>query len=152
MAKEHGDARRSEIATEEEAVAYSDEDLISNDPVTVIMSDKGWIRSAKGHEPDPEELDYRPGDSFAGAVRTRLNENCVFFDSTGRAYTLQSRTLPSARGQGEPLTGRLNPPPEARFVGLAAGDVRVLLGSEAGYGFVGPLKEMVTKNLSLIHL
>ena len=148
VGKEYGDARRSEIAVEEEAVAYLDEDLISNDPVTVIMSDKGWIRSAKGHETDPEDLAYRPGDSFAGAVRTRLNENCVFFDSTGRAYTLQSRTLPSARGQGEPLTGRLNPPPEARFVGLAAGDVRVLLGSEAGYGFVGSLKEMVTKNRS----
>ena len=150
VAKEYGDIRRSEIAAEEgeEAVAYSDEDLISNDPVTVIMSDKGWIRSAKGHDVDAKDLVYRPGDSFAGAVHTRLNENCVFFDSTGRAYTLQSRTLPSARGQGEPLTGRLNPPPEARFVGLAAGDVRVLLGSDAGYGFVGPLKEMATKNRS----
>ena len=148
VSKEYGDARRSKIAVEEEAVAFSDEDLISNDPVTVIMSDKGWVRSAKGHEVTPEDLAYRPGDSYAGAVHTRLNEHCVFFDSTGRAYTIQSRTLPSARGQGEPLTGRLNPPPEARFVGLAAGDVRVLLGSDAGYGFVGPLKEMVTKNRS----
>lgn len=148
VAKEYGDARRSVISVEEEAVAYTDEDLISNDPVTVIMSAKGWIRAAKGHEMDPEDLVYRPGDNFAAAVRSRLNENCVLFDSTGRVYTLQCRTLPSARGQGEPLTGRLNPPPEARFVGLAAGDVNVLLGSDAGYGFVGPLKEMATKNRS----
>ena len=146
-AEEYGDARRSPIATVEEAKAFSEEDLVSNDPVTVIMSAKGWVRAAKGHEIDPSELAYREGDAFAAVTRVRLNDTCVFFDTTGRAYSFPARTLPSARGQGEPLTGRLNPPEGARFVGLAnAADGQVLLASDAGYGFVGPLKEMVTKN------
>ena len=148
VAEEFGDERRSELAAVDEAVAYSNEDLVTNEPVTVVLSEKGWVRAAKGHEADPKELSYRSGDKYAHAARGRTNDITVFLDSTGRTYAVAPHTLPSARGQGEPLTGRLKPKPGARFVGVAMGPAgtQVLLASDAGYGFVGPLGEMVTKN------
>ena len=144
----YGDARRSPLVSVDEAAAYSDEDLVSNDPITVVLSEKGWVRAAKGHDLDPAELGYKTGDSYGHAVRGRTNELLVFLDSTGRSYQVQAASLPSARGQGEPLTGRLNPPEGARFVGacMGAAGTRVLLSSTAGYGFVGGLSDMVTKN------
>jgi topoisomerase-4 subunit A len=147
-AEEYGDERRSPLGDAIEATAYSDEDLISNEPVTVVMSEKGWIRSAKGHEVDPFELNYRGGDGYGHAARGRTNENLVFLDSSGRTYAVAPHTLPSARGQGEPLTGRLKPPAGARFTGVAMGpgQTRVLLASNAGYGFVAKLEDLVTKN------
>ncbi len=147
-AEEYGDARRSLLAEVEEAAAFSEEDLVSNEPVTVVLSDKGWARAAKGHEVDPLELNYRSGDGYGHAARGRTNELLVFLDSTGRSYAVAPHTLPSARGQGEPLTGRLKPPAGARFVGVAMGpgSTRVLLSSSAGYGFVGKLEDMITKN------
>ena len=147
-AEEYGDDRRSPLGEVEEATAYSDEDLVSNEPVTVVMSQKGWIRSAKGHEVDPYELNYRGGDGYGHAARGRTNENLVFLDSSGRTYAVAPHTLPSARGQGEPLTGRLKPPAGARFTGVAMGpgQTRVLLASNAGYGFVAKLEDLVTKN------
>ncbi len=146
--EKYGDKRRSQLEQGAEAVAFSDEDLLSNDPITIVLSEKGWVRSAKGHELDPRELNYRTGDSFLAAQRARSNDNLVLFDSTGRSYSVAPHTLPSARGQGEPLTGRLNPPEGARFVGMAAGDAdaRVLLASSAGYGFVARLGDLVAKN------
>ena len=149
IAEEYGDERRSPLAAvTSEAQAFSEEDLLTNDPITVVLSEKGWVRAAKGHEMDPQELNYRSGDGFAEAVRSRTNETLVFFDSAGRAYNTAPHTLPSARGQGEPLTGRFKPPAGARFVGMAAGgaDSLLLLASDAGFGFVGKLGEMVTKN------
>jgi len=147
-AETYGDERRSPLGAAEDARAYSEEDLVSNEPITVVLSEKGWVRSAKGHELNPEELSYRGGDKFAHAVRGRTSDTLVFMDSTGRTYAVAPHTLPSARGQGEPLTGRLKPPAGARFTGLAIGSEssRWLLASDAGYGFVGNLGDMVTKN------
>ena len=147
-AETYGDPRRSPLERVEEAAAYSEEDLISNDPITVVLSEKGWVRAAKGHELDPAELAFKTGDSYGHSVRGRTNELLVFLDSTGRSYNIPAASLPSARGQGEPLTGRLKPPEGARFVGTSMGgaDTRVLLCSSAGYGFVGGLSDMVTKN------
>ena len=147
-AEEYGDDRRSPLIKAIEAEAFSDEDLVSNEPVTIVLSEKGWVRAAKGHDVNPEDLNYRSGDSFAHAGRGRTNDTLAFLDSTGRSYAVAPHTLPSARGQGEPLTGRLKPPEGARFVGLAIGreSARVLFASDAGYGFVGTLGDMVTKN------
>ena len=147
-AETYGDARRSPLAAVEEAAAYSEEELVSNDPVTVVLSEKGWVRAAKGHELDPVELNYKSGDRYHHAVRGRTNDLLIFLDSTGRAYNIPAASLPSARGQGEPLTGRLKPPEGARFVGASMGDpgVRALLSSSAGYGFVAKLGDLSTKN------
>jgi topoisomerase-4 subunit A len=149
-AEKHGDARRSPIGVAADAQPFTEEDLLGNDPITVVLSDKGWVRAGKGHDLDPAELVYRTGDRFASAARGRSNETLVFLDSTGRSYTLPAHTLPSARGQGEPLTGRLKPPAGARFVGLvlATADRRVVLASSSGYGFVSVLGELVSKNRS----
>jgi len=148
VAEEYGDDRRSGILQVDEAVAYSEEDLLTNEPITVVLSEKGWARAAKGHETDPQELSYRSGDAFAQAARGRTNETLIFVDSAGRAYNMAPHTLPSARGQGDPLTGRFKPPPGARFVGVAigSGDTQVLMASSAGFGFVARLQDMVTKN------
>ena len=148
VAEEYGDVRRSPLVEVQEAIAFSEEDLLTNDPVTIVVSAKGWVRSAKGHEMDPTELNFRSGDEFAQAARGRTNDTLVFVDSTGRAYNTPAHTLPSARGQGEPLTGRFKPPQGARFVGVVMGGSasKVLMTSSAGFGFVGSLQEMVTKN------
>ena len=148
IAEEYGDDRRSPLKTVTDAAAYSEEDLLTNEPVTVVLSEKGWARAAKGHEVDPTELSYRSGDSYGQSARGRTNETLVFLDSQGRGYNVAPHLLPSARSQGEPLTGRFKPPPGARFVGVAMGpqDTRLLMASNAGFGFVGRLGEMVTKN------
>ena len=149
IAKDYGDERRSPLVDMEvEASAFSEEDLLTNDPITVVLSEKGWARAAKGHEMDPTELNYRGDDRFAQMVRGRTNETLIFVDTHGRGYNMAPHTLPSARGQGEPLTGRFKPPPGAKFVGVAmgAGSTHVLMASNAGFGFIGTLGEMVTKN------
>jgi topoisomerase-4 subunit A len=132
----------------EEASAYSELDLMSADPITVVMSQMGWIRAAKGHDIDPGTLSYKSGDGYKMAVRGRSNQPTVILDSTGRAYTITSHNLPSARGQGEPVTGRINPPSGATFEGVMMGDPeqRCLLASDAGYGFVAKLGDLQTKN------
>ncbi len=147
-AEKFGDDRRTEIAVVAEAQAFSETDLLSTEPVTVVLSKKGWVRAAKGHEVDPEELSYRSGDAFAAAARGKTNDACAFFDSTGRAYFVPPHTLPSARGQGEPLSGRLKTPDGAQFVGLALGAPaqRLLMASDAGYGFIATLGDTVSKN------
>ena len=148
VAKEYGDQRRSLLTEVEEAQAFSDEDLLTNDPITVVLSEKGWVRAAKGHDVKPQELNYRAGDEFAQAAKGRSNDVLVFLDSDGRSYNALAHTLPSARGQGEPLSGRFKAKNDARFVGVLMGssDSKVLLASNAGYGFVGTLNNMVTKN------
>ena len=150
VADEYGDERRSPLVLREEAKAFSELELMSADPITVVMSAKGWIRAAKGHDIDPGSLSYKSGDSFSMAVRGRSNQPTVILDSTGRAYTLPSHNLPSARGQGEPVTGRINPPSGATFEGMMMGnpDALYLLASDAGYGFVARLADLQTKNRS----
>ena len=144
----HGDARRAPLAEREEAKAFSELELTTADPLTIVLSDKGWIRAAKGHEIDPESLSYKSGDGFRFAARGKSNLPTVVLDSTGRAYTLPTHQLPSARGQGEPLTGRINPPSGATFQGLLTGaeDDRFLLASDAGYGFVVQFGQLQAKN------
>ncbi|MFL0811106.1 MAG: DNA topoisomerase IV subunit A [Agarilytica sp.] len=143
-----GDDRRSPLVSREEAQAFNEQDLMTVDPVTVVLSDKGWVRAAKGHDIEPETLNYKSGDGFRFAARGKSNQNAILLDSTGRSYSIPAHTLPSARGQGEPATGRLNPPSGASFEGLLMGedDQRVLLASDAGYGFVTQLQNLVSKN------
>ncbi len=148
VAENYGDPRRSPLTEVEEAQAFSDEDLLTNDPITVVLSEKGWVRAAKGHDVKPQELNYRAGDEFAQAAKGRSNDVLVFLDSDGRSYNALAHTLPSARSQGEPLSGRFKAKNDARFVGVLMGssESKVLLASNAGYGFVGNLSDMVTKN------
>mgnify|MGYP001588703314 FL=1 len=148
VAKDHGDERRSPIVEREEAKAFSELELTTADPLTIVLSEKGWIRAAKGHDIDPESLSYKSGDAFKLAAKGRSNQPTVVFDSTGRSYSLPSHQLPSARGQGEPLTGRINPPSGATFEALLTGvDAdRFLLASDAGYGFVARFADLQTKN------
>jgi len=122
--------------------------LITSDPITVILSEKGWIRAAKGHDVDAELLNYKSGDCYRFAALGKSNQSVLLLDSTGRSYALGAHTLPSARGQGEPASGRLNPPSGAVFCGLLMGDEKqkVLLASDAGYGFVTELNNLYTKN------
>ncbi len=148
--EKYGDKRRSPLVMRQEAVALKQEELIASEPVTVILSEKGWIRQAKGHEIDVTTLSYKSGDAFKASVLGRSTENVLFLDSTGRSYALAAHSLPSARGQGEPLTGRLNAPSGAHFVGLLMGndDALCLIASSAGYGFITTLSELHTKNRS----
>ncbi len=150
VAREFGDDRRSPLAAREEARAFSALELMSADPITVVMSEKGWIRAAKGHDIDPTALSYKSGDAFKMAAPGRSNQPVVILDSTGRSYTVSSHDLPSARGQGEPVTGRINPPSGATFDGMMMGpeDSLYLLASDAGYGFVAKLGDLQTKNRS----
>ena len=144
----HGDSRRAPLAEREEAKAFSELELTTADPLTIVLSEKGWIRAAKGHDIDPASLSYKSGDGFRFAARGKSNLPTVVLDSTGRAYTLPTHQLPSARGQGEPLTGRINPPSGATFEGLLTGTEgdRFLLASDAGYGFVVQFSQLQAKN------
>ncbi len=150
IAAEFGDARRSTLVQRDEAQAFNEMDLLSADPITVVLSEKGWIRAAKGHEVDGASLNYKAGDGFFAAVQGRSNQQAILLDSTGRSYALAAHTLPSARGQGEPATGRLNAPSGATFCGLLMGDdeQKVLLATDAGYGFVAKMADLYTKNRS----
>jgi topoisomerase-4 subunit A len=145
-ADKHGDDRRTKIVEREAAQALDETTLIANEPVTVVLSTGGFARSAKGHDIDPLTLSYKEGDAFLSAARGRSLQNAVFIDSTGRTYTLPAHSLPSARGQGEPLSGRLNPPDGARFAGVLLGEAEDLwlLASDAGYGFTARFKDLVT--------
>jgi len=145
-AEKHGDARRTRIVEREEAKAIDETSLIPNEPVTVVLSTHGFVRQAKGHEIDPRTLSYKGGDTFQGVARGRSLQPAIFLDSTGRTYSLPAHSLPSARGNGEPLSGRLNPPDGAKFAGVIMGEPedQWLLASDAGYGFTVRLKELVT--------
>jgi len=145
-AEKFGDERRTKIIEREAAQAIDATTLIPNEPVTVVLSTGGWVRSAKGHELDPRTLTYKSGDAFQSAARGRSLQSAVFVDSTGRTYTLPAHSLPSARGNGEPLSGRLNPPDGAKFAGVMLGEPEDLwlLSTDAGYGFTVRLKELIT--------
>ena len=147
-AEQFGDDRRSPIVARVAAVALETTALISNEPLTIILSQKGWIRAAKGHDIDVESLSYRSGDEFLDSVKNRSTQPLYMLDSTGRAYSTASHDLPSARTQGEPLTGRLNPPPGSLFMYLLSGNPEdwYVLASHYGYGFRVQLKELSSKN------
>ena len=149
-AEVYGDERNSPIVYREEATAFDETELISSDPVTVILSERGWVRAAKGHDIEPESLNYREGDTFFASAKGRNNQNAVFLDSKGKAYTLSCHSLPSARSQGEPLSGRLNAESGETFAGVVSGPIesQVVLASSSGYGFVANLGDLQTKNKS----
>jgi len=144
----YGDARRTAIVEREAAQALDETQLVSSEPVTVVLSQRGFARAAKGHEIDPLVLSYKSGDSFLAAAQGRSNQLAMFIDSTGRVYSVIAGTLPSARGQGEPLSSRFKPPDGAEFCGTMIGesDDKCLLASDAGYGFVATLGDLVTRN------
>jgi len=137
-AKEYGDDRRSQLNERDAAQALREEDLIPSEPCTVVLSKSGWVRSAKGHEIDATTLNYKAGDEFQHAARGRSNQQAVFLDSSGRAYSLPAHTLPSARSLGEPLTSRFTPSEGGQFLFAIAGDSqqKLVLASSYGYGFV----------------
>ncbi|WP_286235001.1 DNA topoisomerase IV subunit A [Thalassotalea sediminis] len=147
-AEKYGDDRRSKIVERSEAKALSEKDLVPSEPVTVVVSEKGWARCAKGHDIDPESMSYKAGDKYLSSARGRSNRPVVFIDSTGRAYTTDAHSLPTARSQGEPLTGRFNLPTGENFeqTVMADDEDNYLLSSDAGYGFVGKFADMVSRN------
>ncbi|MDE2306569.1 MAG: DNA topoisomerase IV subunit A, partial [Gammaproteobacteria bacterium] len=147
-AEEYGDPRRSRIVERAAAQAISETELLSSEPVTVILSRLGWVRAAKGHDIDPRSLAYKGGDEFQAAARGRNLQQAVFIDSTGRAYSLDAHQLPAARGYGEPLSGSVDPPDGATFAAVLIGEPedRWLLLSDAGYGFRARLADLYARN------
>ena len=147
-AKKFGDARRSPLVQRGAAQAIDETELVPSEPMTIVMSEKGWIRAAKGHDVDPAGLSYRDGDSLMAAVRGRSTQQVAFLDSEGRAYSTLAHTLPSARGNGEPLTGRFSPASGASFQAIASGenDTRLVLASSHGYGFVTRFENLTSRN------
>jgi len=151
IVEEFGDKRRCQIISDvPTAQAFNDQDMIPAENVTVVLSEKGWVKAAKGHEIDPVSLNYKAGDTYLQDAKGKSNKMAFFIDSTGRSYTLLASSLPSARGQGEPLTGRLTPPIGAEFIDVVMGDDEqlVLLASDVGYGFISNLGNLRSKTKS----
>jgi topoisomerase IV subunit A len=143
-----GNERLSPIMERADSKALKEEDILPNEPITVVISQKGWVRAAKGQDVNGQDLNYKSGDEYRAQTNARSNQQVVFFDSEGKVYSLPGHVLPSARGQGEPLTGKLNPADGAVFVTLVCGepDDWVLLSSNCGYGFITQLKSLYVKN------
>lgn len=146
-ADSYGDDRRTALVERSEAKALAEADLMPSEAITVVLSQQGWIRAAKGHEVDATALSYKSGDGYLTAAQGRSNQPLALLDATGRSYSLPAHKLPSARGQGEPLTGKLNPADGAGFVGVLLGDADTpcVLASDAGYGFITRLGELATR-------
>ena len=144
----YGDARRTLLVERDSAQALDETELVASEPVTVVLSQAGYARAAKGHEIDPGTLSYRSGDDYLAAAQGRSNQLAMFIDSTGRVYSVLAGTLPSARGQGEPLSSRFKPPDGAAFCGtmIGANEQKYLLASDAGYGFIATLSDLVSRN------
>ena len=147
-AEKYGDERRSVLIERAESKALSEKDLVPSEPVTVVVSDKGWARCAKGHDIDPAALNYKSGDEYLCSAKGRSNRPVVFIDSSGRAFTTDAHTLPTARSQGEPLTGRFNLSTGEMFTTaiMAEDESKYLLTSDAGYGFIAQFSDMVSRN------
>jgi topoisomerase-4 subunit A len=143
-----GDERRSLLVERAAARVMDESTLVPTEPVTVVLSRNGWVRVAKGHDINPEDMSYKAGDGFLAAARGRSNQMAVFIDTFGKTYAVTAHTLPGARGQGEPLSGRLKPANGARFAGVMLGEPGdlYLLASDAGYGFVTKLEDTITRN------
>jgi len=146
-AEKYGDERRSQLRERKAAQALREEDLVPSEPCTIVLSKSGWVRSAKGHDIDATSLNYKAGDAFQHAARGRSNQQAVFLDSSGRAYSLPAHTLPSARSLGEPLTSRFTLPAGDCFLHAIAGDPtqKLVLASSWGYGFVTELHNLHSK-------
>ncbi len=146
--KKYGDERKSILITRGEAVAIKATEILPSEPITVILSKKGWIRAAKGHDIDPLQLSYKAGDEFLAQTHCKTDMFAIFLDSTGRSYTLPCHQLPSARGYGEPITSRLNLPVDAYFCDVISGEetAEIVLASSKGYGFVTKIGDCMTKN------
>ena len=144
----YGDDRRSPVVERGEAKALSEMDLMPSESVTVVLSEKGWARFAKGHDIDAEGLSYKSGDSFKSLAKGRSNQPSVFLDSSGRAFSTDTHSLPSARSQGEPMTGRFNVAPGATLEHVVMGEEKAnfLMASDAGYGFITEFNDLVSKN------
>jgi topoisomerase-4 subunit A len=147
-ARAYGDDRRTEIVEREAAQAIDETELVASEPVTVVLSQRGYARAAKGHEIDATSLSYKSGDDYLAAAQGRSNQLAMFIDSTGRVYSVLANTLPSARGQGEPLSSKFKPPDGSKFCGAMIGsdEQRYLLASDAGFGFVASLGDLVSRN------
>ena len=147
-AEKYGDERRSPLVERDAAQALGETDLAPAEPITVVLSERGWVRAAKGHDIEPRGLSYRSGDGYRAMARGRSNQLAVFLDSTGRVYCIPSHTLASARGQGEPLAGRINPPDGATFEGVMIGPAErhYVLATDAGYGFIARLEDLWSRN------
>lgn len=144
----YGNERRSLILDAPAAQALSEQDLIPSESITVVLSENGWVRAAKGHDVDGRALSYKSGDAFRAQVSGQSRQMAIFLDSSGRAYSVAAHTLPSARSHGEPLTGRLSLAQGAQFtqVLLGAGEEKIILASSGGYGFITQLEHLISKN------
>lgn len=148
-AEKYGDKRRSPLVERAEAKAITEQELIPSEPVTIILSEMGWVRSAKGHDIAPISLNYKAGDGYKTSVKGKSNQPVIFIDSTGRSYAIEPNTLPSARGQGEPLSGKLSLPIGAQveqMVMSSQEDKRILMASDAGYGFICTYSDLIARN------
>ena len=147
-AETYGDERRSPIVSREAARALDENDLLPSEALTIVLSEKGWVRAAKGHDIDASALSYKSGDGFEAMAQGKSNQSVVFIDSFGRSYAAAANTLPSARGQGEPLTGRFKTAAGVEFINclMAADDALYLLSTSHGYGFVCRFEDMLTRN------
>ena len=147
-AEAHGDSRLCPIVERGTAQAFSETELVTTEPITVVLSAKGWVRAAKGHEVNPEDMAFKPGDEYQDFAQGKSNQSAVFFDTTGRAYTTNTHTLPSARGLGEPLSSRLSPPDGAHFLSVTILETIcfLMMSSSQGYGFVVDVQKVATKN------
>ncbi|WP_028023595.1 DNA topoisomerase IV subunit A [Enterovibrio calviensis] len=149
-AEKYGDDRRSPLVERAEAKAMTERDLMPSEPITVVLSEKGWIRHAKGHDVDASTLSYKSGDNFLASARGKSSQPAVFIGTDGRSYALESHSMPSARSQGEPITGRLNitAGTTIRHVLMGENDHLMLMASDAGYGFVCKHDDLLSKNRS----
>lgn len=147
-ANSYGDERRSPLCEREEAKAISEHEMLPSESVTVILSQMGWVRSAKGHDIDARGLSYKAGDGWLSSVKGKSNQPVAFIDSSGRSYALDPVALPSARSQGEPLTGKLTLPPGATVQHMltASEEQKLLLASDAGYGFICTFSDLIARN------
>ena len=147
-AKKYASPRMSQLVEREEAKMISESDMTPAEPVTVILSEMGWVRCAKGHDIDPKSLSYKAGDNYRSHACGKSNQAVVFIDSTGRSYALDPLSLPSARSQGEPLTGKLNLPAGAtiEYVVMASEQQELLMASDAGYGFICKFEDLIARN------
>ncbi len=147
-AKKYASPRMSQLVEREEAKMISESDMTPAEPVTVILSEMGWVRCAKGHDIDPKSLSYKAGDNYRAHACGKSNQAVVFIDSTGRSYALDPLSLPSARSQGEPLTGKLNLPAGAtiEYVIMATEQQELLMASDAGYGFICKFEDLIARN------
>ena len=147
-AKKYASPRMSQLVEREEAKMISESDMMPAEPVTVVLSEMGWVRCAKGHDIDPKSLSYKAGDNYRAHACGKSNQAVVFIDSTGRSYALDPLSLPSARSQGEPLTGKLNLPAGAtiEYVVMASEQQELLMSSDAGYGFICKFEDLIARN------